>query len=383
MKITYSIGSLGNSGGIERVLSTKANYLADVFGYNVHVIVGGKQPDSLFYSFSGKIVFHYLNIDFPKRNPVQFIFRTKQDQIYQQKLEQVLYAIHPDITISTFGQDAAFLYKLKDRSIKVLEFHFTKNYLKHLGASLQNDKYRWIRKFWLAFLQKRETYLANKYDHIVVLTERDKQLWDGGDRFTVIPNPLSFQTNKTALLENKVIVSMGRLVYPKGYSYLIDAFSLVESKHPDWQLHIYGDGLQKETFQNQINSLSLQDKIWLKKPEADVESIMLNASLFVLPSLYDGFGLVLTEAMVCGLPCIAFDSECGPSEIIREGEDGFLVELKNANQLAEKMDLLMSDTALRKAMGKQAKENIVRYESGKIMQFWQNYFKKLIVHGNS
>jgi glycosyltransferase involved in cell wall biosynthesis len=383
MKIAYSIGSLGNSGGIERVLSTKAGYLADVFGYEVHIIVGGKKPDSLFYHFSGKIIFHYLDIDFPKRNPVQFIFRTKQDKIYQQKLEQVLFAIKPDITISTFGRDADFLYKIKDESIKVLEFHFTKNYLKHLGASLQNDKYRWIRKFWLDFLQKREIYLANKYDHIVVLTEKDKQLWGGGDRFTVIPNPLSFQTGKIALLESKVIVSMGRLVYPKGFSYLIDAFSLVHSKYPDWQLHIYGNGLQKEIFQNQINNLSLQDKVWLENPEADVESILLNASLFVLPSLYDGFGLVLTEAMICGVPCIAFDSECGPSEIIREGEDGFLVELKNVNQLAEKMDLLMSDTALRKIMGKQAKENIVRYESDKIMQFWQNYFKKLIVHGNS
>jgi glycosyltransferase involved in cell wall biosynthesis len=379
MKIVYSIGNLGNSGGIERVISTKANYLADVFGYEVFIIVGGKGPDSLFYHFSDKIVFHYLNIEFPKRNPIQYIFRTKQDKIYKQKLGQILYEIHPDITISTFGSDSIFLYKLKDGSKKVLEFHFTKNYLIHLGESLQNDKYRWLRKFWLSFLRQREIYFANQYDHIVVLTKKDKQLWGWGDKFTVIPNPLSFQSAKKALLENKVIVSMGRLVYPKGYSYLIDAFALVHEKHPDWKLYIYGVGSEKEVFQNQINNLSLQNTVILKEPETDVESVMQQASLFVLPSLYDGFGLVLTEAMVCGVPCIAFDCECGPSEILTDKEDGLLVELKNVNLLAEKMDLLISNETLRQEMGRRAKENVHKFDIDKIMLLWQAYFEKLLV----
>jgi glycosyltransferase involved in cell wall biosynthesis len=229
-------------------------------------------------------------------------------------------------------------------------------------------------------LQKRETWLANKYGHIVVLTEKDKQLWGGGDKFTAIPNPLSFQSDRQALLDNKIMVSMGRLVYPKGYSYLIDAFALVHANHPDWKLDIYGDGLQKKAFQSQINNLSLQDAIHLKKPEADVKSIMLNASIFVLPSLYDGFGLVLTEAMVCGVPCIAFDCECGPSEIIQDGKDGFLVERKNTGLLAEKMELLMHDDSLRKAMGKRAAYNVYKFEISKIMLLWQSYFKRLIIH---
>ncbi|MDR0866398.1 MAG: glycosyltransferase family 4 protein [Candidatus Symbiothrix sp.] len=380
MKIAYSIKNLGNSGGIERVLSSKANYFADQLEYEVHIIVSEKKPHSLFYPFSGKIRFHYLDIIFPKRKPWEILFPNEEDKIYEEKLSRVLNKIHPEITISTFGPDASFLYKLKDGSIKILEFHFTKNYLKHLGESLQNDKFRWIRKYWLDFLQRRETYLSGKYDHIVVLTEKDKQLWGGNDKFTVIPNPLSFQTEKTALLENQLIVSMGRLVYPKGFSYLIDAFASIQKKYPDWQLHIYGDGSEKDILQNQINQLALQDKILLKKPDADVESILLDASLFVLPSLYDGFGLVLTEAMACGVPCIAFDCECGPSEIISDNEDGFLVELKNVPLLAGKMELLMMDKRYRKEMGKRAKDNVLKFDTEKIMKLWQTYFEKLLVH---
>ncbi|GHU69605.1 glycosyl transferase [Bacteroidia bacterium] len=385
MKIAYSIGKLGNSGGIERVLSTKVNYLAETFGYEVHIIVGGKQPESLFYPFSDKIHFHYLGavIAGLTRNLRKNVFQRMADQVrhdslYRQKLEQKLIEIQPDITISTFGKDAAFLYKLNDGSRKVLEFHFTKNYLKHLGESLQNDKFRFIRRFWLDFLQKRERRWAKNYDHIVVLTNRDKQLWSGGEQFTVIPNPLSFNTKRLATLENKRIVSMGRLVYPKGFSYLIDAFSQIHKQFPDWQLWIYGDGQEKPVFQNQINTLSLQDKIILQMPDADVETILQDASLFVLPSLYDGFGLVLTEAMVCGVPCVAFDCECGPAEIIRDNEDGFLVELKNTQVLAAKMAVLMENVALRQTIGRKAAENILRFDTGKIMALWQAYFNRIL-----
>jgi glycosyltransferase involved in cell wall biosynthesis len=377
MKIVYSIGSLGNSGGIERVLSTKANYFADELGYEVFIIVGKEKPTSLFYHFSEKIKFHFLNIHFSPRKPWHYFFSTKEDRLYHKKLEQLLMQIQPDVTISTFGTDASFLYKIKDGSAKVLEFHFTKNYLNHLGTSLSNDKYKFIRKFWLLFLQKREEKIAKKYSHIVLLTQKDKKLWGNLSKFEIIPNPLSFETKKMAKLENKVIISMGRLVYPKGFQYLIRAFSLIKEKYPDWQVHIYGEGHDKELLQKEINTLSLQENIFLKAPTQEVESLMLEGSFFVLPSLYDGFGLVLTEAMLCGLPCIAFDCECGPSEIIADKEDGFLVEVGNEKALAEKIEFLINDVELRKKMGIQAKKNAQRFAAPLIMKKWKEYLKRI------
>lgn len=378
MKIIYSIQSLGNSGGIERVLSTKANYLADVFNYEVHIVVASKKTDSFFYHFSDKIHFHFLNIQFPKRKIWNYIFNSIQDNLYKNKLEQILISEKPDITISVFGLDVKFLYKLNDGSQKILEFHFTKNYLQYLGNSLLNDKYRFLRKFWLKFLQKREEYFAGKYKNIVVLTERDKLLWGNSNKFKVIPNSLSFETDKIALLDNKIILSMGRLVYPKGFQYLIKAFSILKDKYPDWKLLIYGEGQDKVLFQNEINRLSLQNQIIIKSPEENVEKIMLNASFFVLPSLYEGFGLVLVEAMECGLPCIAFDCECGPAEIISNNEDGFLVELKNVETLADKIEFLMKNEMQRKAMGALAKKNAAKFSTEHIMKVWKEYFEQIV-----
>ena len=375
MKIAYIIGSIGNSGGIERVLSTKANYLADTAGYEIHIIVGGKQPNSLFYPFSEKIYFHYLNVTFLKKNLLQYFIKTKQDKIYRQELEKKLNEIKTNITISAFGDDAAFLYKIKDGSKKILEFHFTKNYLKHLGNALPNDKYRFIRKYWLAFLQARETYLASKYEHIVLLTEKDKQLWKGDGKFTVIPNPLSFFPNKKALLENKTIVSIGRLVAPKGFHLLIQAFALLKEKFPGWSLFIYGKGIEHESLNKMIKDLSLQNNVFLEKPSEDVEKILLDSSLFVSSSLYEGFGLVLVEAMACGVPCVAFDCECGPSDIIRDGVDGFLVETGNIRLLAEKMEFLMQDQKLRVEMGGKAKRHVERFGTPVVMNLWKDYFK--------
>ncbi len=378
MKIAYCIESVGNSGGVERVLSTKANYLADIYGYEVHIIVGGQKPDDLFYSFSEKIHFHFLNLNLPSLKPWNVFFTQSFAREYHRGIELLLHSISPDITISTFGRDASFLYKIKDGSIKLLEFHFTKRYLLHLADALQSDRLRWLRKKWLRLLLKREEQIAAHYDHIVLLTERDKQLWGGGDRFHVIPNPLSFVTDQVSSVEAPIISSMGRLVYPKGFQYLLRAFHLLHKKYPEWRVFIYGDGQDRDLLQKEINLLSLQDFFILKTPVLQVESVMMNTSLFVLPSLYDGFGLVLTEAMVCGVPCIAFDCECGPSEIIQDGKDGLLVETKNVQVLANAMERLMQDEHLRKTMGAQARQDVMRFHTDFIMPQWDDLFRRII-----
>lgn len=378
MKIAYILSSIDNSGGIERVISTKANYFADILGYEVHIVVAGKKPAQLFFSFSDQIRFHYLGIELKKTSPWFVLWKGKYTE-YKQRLGFLLFDIKPNITISVFGQDAEFLYQLKDGSKKVLEFHFTKNYLKHLGYSLENDRIRWIRKYWLQYLTWKEAQIAKHYQHIVVLTERDKQLWGGGDRFTAIPNPLSFYPEEQAPLDTNRIVSMGRLVYPKGFQYLIRAFAQIQEQYSDWKIYIYGEGQDKNRLQNEINNLSLQHKIKLKSADANVESIMMQASLFVLPTLYDGFGLVLAEAMACGVPCISFDSECGPGEIIRNKEDGFLAPTKDINSLAVKMSILMKNQGLRIQMGTKAKGNIYRFKMDQIGTLWQKYFESIII----
>ena len=378
MKIVYCKDSLKSAAGMERVLCTKANYLADILGYDVHIVLEEQHlPENLFFNFSPKIVIHSLDMNIPVRKPWQLFSRTKYEKEYEKKLSGLLENIKPDITVGMFGNEARFLYKLKDGSKKILEFHFTKYYLKYLGQSLIHDKYRIIRKLWLRTLLWHEEYLARKYEHIVLLTEKDKQLWGGGDKFEVIPNPVSFSSTseKKADLDNHVILSAGRLVIPKGFDFLIQAFSLLHKDFPTWKLYIYGEGHDKDYFQDLINQLSLQDAVFLKKPVPDIENELIKSSLFVLPSLYEGFGLVLVEAMSYGIPCVAFDCECGPSDIIKDNVDGFLAATKNTRELAEKMKLLMENKDLRLQMGAEAKKNVKRFEIPVVMNLWSKYFK--------
>lgn len=372
MKIVYSIGNIANAGGIERVLCSKANYLADQLNYEIHIVVSTAESVP-FFSFSPKVRFCFLDI---KTSPTCLpVFFSRYQKEYKEKLSAFLNTIKPDVTISFFGEDASFLWEIKDGSVKLLEFHFTKYYLKYLGESLINDYLSFIRKYWLQYLLWREERLVKKYEYVVLLTEKDKQLWGGGDKFKVIPNPLSFESKEASLLDQKTIVSIGRLVSPKGFQYLIQAFSRIEKEFPDWSVVIYGEGHDKEYLNNLIKSLSLQNKIRIESPVKDVQPVLLEGSLFVLPSRYEGFGLALTEAMECGVPCIAFDCECGPSEIIRDGEDGFVVPVNDIGALADKMKLLMHDVDLRILMGTKAKENVQRFQVEEVMEVWNAYFR--------
>ncbi|MDL2323341.1 glycosyltransferase family 4 protein [Bacteroidales bacterium OttesenSCG-928-A17] len=379
MKIVYSLGSLGFSGGIERVISTKANYFADVFGYEVHIIVAGSEPETLFYTFSDKIQFHYLAIDFPTQKPWDYFLPNKTDKVYRQQLETKLLEIKADITISPFGRDASFLYELKDGSKKIIEFHFSREYLSHLGNAMQDDKLHFLRKIWLHMLTQRNESIVRKYKHVVLLTERDKDLWGKKKRFHVIPNPLSFSTEKKAELKNKVIVGIGRLNEQKGFDLLMRAFQLIKGQHPDWHVEIYGKGMESHEayLLNLRKKLSLEDCVFFKTPTTDVMDILLNSSIFAFPSRYEGFGLVLTEAMECGVPCVAFDCDSGPAEIIENDRTGYLVPTQDIQLFAENLRWLMANDELRKQMGTAAKKSVERFYPENIMPLWEKLFKEV------
>jgi Glycosyltransferase len=376
MIIAYYKDSLKNGAGMERVLATKANYLAEVLNHEVHIIVGISSKES-FFDFSKKIRFHSLDLKQEGSFLLRFIMGNKNHKELKKKLARKLDEIKPDITIGMFGAEYDFLYKLKDGSKKVLEFHFSKNYLIHLVKGLPNKKNNFLRKSRALFLQSREAYYAGKYNHVVLLTEKDKKLWGGGNRYTVIPNPLSFIPQERALLKNKRIIAIGRYIAQKGFDLLIDAVNLLRDDFPDWEVFIFGEGQDKNYLQQRINNLSLQNRIFLKEPVTNIDRELLNSSLLVFPSRYEGFGLVLTEAMACGVPCVAFDCECGPSEIIRDNEDGFLAEPNNIPELAAKMKILMQDEELRQKMGTTARVNVLRFKEEKIMDRWSLFFDKI------
>src|SRR5690606_29701346 len=176
----------------------------------------------------------------------------------------------------------------------------------------------------------------------------------------------------------KQVISVGRLVYEKGYDLLIRSWKIVTEKHPDWQLVIYyGSGELKDQLDALIGQLGLKNSLSIKPPVQNIVDKYLDSSIYVMSSRKEPFGMVLIEAMACGLPVVAYDCPDGPAEIITPGEDGFLVENEDVEKMAEKIILLIEDEKLRKELGENARKNVQRFAADVIMQKWEDLFTKL------
>ena len=175
---------------------------------------------------------------------------------------------------------------------------------------------------------------------------------------------------------SKSVIFVGRIAKQKDIGALIDIWTIVNQKHPDWELHIYGGyGDQSDYIQTRLKSLNLN--IYIHEPTVDIFKEYINSSILLLTSLYEPFGLVLPEAMSCGLPVVAFDCPFGPADIITDSVDGFLIHNRNIAEFADKVCLLMSDEQLRKRMGNAGVKSSQRYKASLIMPKWDYLFKML------
>jgi glycosyltransferase involved in cell wall biosynthesis len=373
MKIAFITNSIGNPGGMERVLCTKANYFCDVLDYEVSILVKNPLPEDLFFDFSTKINFYSFNESETYSSRYLLIFNRN----YKKLLEEYLCQNKQDIVIGMFGHELPFLYLINDESVKIQEFHYSKNYLVHLVTNLSKTNFRTLKKCKAITYQWMQRIFAKKYDALVLLTKKDQSLWGSNFETYVIPNPISFRSVKKSSLENKKIIAAGRLTAQKGFVDLILAYSRIHKYIDDWTLDIYGEGQDFFELNSMVQELNLDGKIKILPPLKNIQTALFEASFLVFPSKYEGFGLVLIEAMECGIPTIAYDCECGPSEIICDGKDGFLVPYKDVDFLSHKILELALDYKKRLEFGRNAIENVKAYQMDRIGEEWNNLFKKL------
>lgn len=379
LKLVYITPALYMAGGVERVLTLKANYFAEHFGYDITIILTEGKDKPLFYPLSNKIKVINLNIGFEELWSCSFVKKIfvylKKQRQFKKTLTKELMRLRPDITISLLRREINFLNDIKDGSRKIGELHVNRANYRNFEANDSNFFKNLFAKFWMHSLVAK----LKKLDRFVVLTEEDKDAWPELKNNRVIPDPLSFLPTKHSELKERRVIAVGRYVYQKGFDLLLQAWSKIEKLYPDWQLVIFGDG-DRTPYENQMKALGVDDnRCHLNGPTSNVQHEYINSSIFVFSSRFEGFGMVLVEAMACGLPVVSFDCPCGPKDIIKDGEDGILVENGNIELLASSLSILINDESLRKSMSKAGQKNAQRFNIVHIAEQWRDLFESLNV----
>lgn len=373
MKLMYCIAGTCHSGGMERVLANKANYLVDK-GYDITIVTTDQAGMLPFFELDSRIRSIDLNVKYEENNGKSFLnkllyFPYKQ-YIHRKRLEKVLKDEKPDIVISMFCNDVSFITKIKDDSRKILEAHFSK------FKRLQYGR-RGLWKLADLWFSKRDESLVRKFDRFVLLTDEDKCYWGNPDNSIVIPNARSFSPCLRADLDSKVVLAIGRYTHQKGFERLIESWNIIYKDFKDWKLLLVGEGNQRKILEDLIDKYNLGSYVFLIKPDNDVEKFYLNSSVFALTSRYEGLPMVLLEAQAYGLPVVSFNCKCGPSDIIENGKTGFLVSEGDIVSFAEKLKKLMMDSKLRYEMGELAISNSENYSMDIIMDKWIKLFNSL------
>ena len=377
MKILYAVGAVNLPGGYDRIIIEKANYLAE-HDHDVIITVASHALAKPYYPISEKVRLIDFNIDFHQQYRHGLFYRAylyfSLMRQYRQAIENLLYVERPDVVISTLGRELDFITEIKDGSIKIGESHIAKDYVRNLHLMEQRGfLYRMIANYWRNKLERN----VRKLSALVLLTQHDADSWNGLTKTVVIPNSLPFYPPHGSSCENKQVIFVGRLNEQKGLEYLIDTWAKVNRKHPDWVLHMYGEGEQKQLLSQMIKDEGLERVIISHQPTSMIMEKYLESSIFLLTSRFEGFGMVIIEAMACGLPVVSFDCPWGPAEIIRDGEDGFLVEYLNTDEAAQRICQLIENPILRIDMGTQARKDVQRYERNVIMKRWVDLFTTL------
>lgn len=378
IKIVYITDDLYSSGGMQRVLTMKANYLADVWGYDVTILLTEEKDLPLYYSLSQRVKVVNFDLNFYRMYnrsslPVKFVKYRIYLRKYKKLVEQTLTDLRPDITVSLLRKDINFINSIQDGSRKVGEIHFDKSNYRVFRGPFPAFVCRFISRLWMKQLIRQ----LKQLDQFVVLTNEDLANWTELNNAICIHNPVTFE-NMESVSEctNKVAIAIGRYTYQKGFDRLLQAWKEVARQHPDWLLQVYGNG-DRQPYLDLADQLGVSDSCRLNPATNDIPTRLAESSLLVLSSRYEGMPMVLGEAMACGVPPVSFACPCGPRDIIEDGVDGLLVDNGDIEQLAEKINYLIEHDDIRRKMGKQARQSIKRFQLENIMPEWDQLFKKL------
>lgn len=363
-KIVLIVHNL-TGGGAERVASLWANGF-NTRGYNVTVIIYDRFSSITYLLNDGVCM---INVGTYCRNRWinSFHNRILRRIFLIKRIRGVLKSIKPDYVIGVM--DAELTWRVaKGLNCKIIMTdHFSCEYPDNVKM-LRKDKF-----------EKFE--LSKKADIFTVLTEADKKvLGNARTNVFVMPNPLTFIPLKEVPNKEKIILASGRLHewHCKGFDLLIKAWGKLASKYPDWRLHIAGTGKNADIdrIKKWIKNEGIETQTELLGFCTDMQSIYKRSSIFILSSRYEGFGMVLTEAMSCGCACIAADFKGRQSEIITSYNEGITIPPNNVDAIIKALDMVLIDDNYRRKIQEGALLRSEYYKLEKCIDRWETVLTK-------
>lgn len=367
MKILLVIHAL-TAGGAERVCAAMANYWARN-NNEVHIVINLSADARPFYELDKAIELVPLGIC---EHGGSVWGKMQNTWLWMRNFRRVVKTIRPDIVISYMHQTNVFT---------ILGLLFT-------GTPVLACEHNYPKGEWAGWVWEGLRWGSYPFaDSVVALTQSGLRCFSSTvvKRGTAIPNavtvPKEFHGAALARVPEAargVIFAMGRLTEQKGFDRLIEAFAIIAGKHPDWTLVIWGDGVLRKDLESLVREHKLGERVKLPGLTSEAYARMCEADLYVLSSRWEGWPMVVGEAMACGLPVISYDCQTGPAEIIKAGVNGCLVPPDNVAALAETMEKLIEDPALRRRLAVNATAVVEHLGQEKIMQRWKELIESVL-----
>lgn len=359
MNIIYVVEDFSENGGVERIVSQKANELATHYGHKVAIISVYADTRPMLYRLCPEVELIRLDVPFASKGKgriATLASRAKTLLTAIRRLNKTAKSLNPDIIFFTTTLGALLLPFCRTNARRVYESHLARKY---------NPFHSF---FWLT---------ERKADATVCLTSGDANCFKHAKDVRIIPNFIEQPKRYAADYGVKRAIAVGRLEEQKGFDILISCWPNITKEHPDWHLDIYGEGSCHNSLQKQIEKLGMQRHITLCGRSNNIMDVYPQYSLHIMPSRYEGQGIALIEAQACGLPSVATDFMYGATDIITNESNGIVAEQGNAKALTNAVCRMMASEELRQKYGTAARAAAHKYFKENVFGMWAELIRTL------
>lgn len=359
INVCFFSGDITRSGGTERVSTVIANELKNDNELKISFLSLWENHFKPFYYIDESI---NKNALFKKESKGLYRFFS-----YVRRIRKYVKKNNIDVLIDIDGildmYSIPALCKLKTKLISWEQFNY------------YNNPYVNYRKL-------TRKMAAKWADAIVVITKEDKGYYEKNlkikNRLEQIYNPMTIDVDNSSYdINSKTILSVGRITEQKGFDMLPDIAKGIFDKHPDWNWIIIGDGEDKEKIRRKIKGYGLEKNISIINNVKNIDEYYRKSAMYVMTSRYEGFGLVLTEAQAFHLPCVSFKCPAGPSEIVDNNENGYLIECFEIEDMTKAINELIENDIIRKNFSSKAQKRAKMFDIQKIASQWSLLINKL------